>query len=73
VCLHEATADTAQWFGEAAPHLRSFAYLPLRAEKQTIGLLILASEDAQRFYPGMGTVFLQQIAELASAALSPRV
>lgn len=72
VCLHEATADTAQWFGEAAPHLRSFAYLPLRAEKQTIGLLILASEDAQRFYPGMGTVFLQQIAELASAALSPR-
>lgn len=72
VCLHEATADTAQWFGEAAPHLRSFAYLPLRANKQTIGLLILASEDTQRFYPGMGTVFLQHIADLVSAALSPR-
>jgi uncharacterized protein YigA (DUF484 family) len=74
VCLHQAVADTAQWFGEAAPHLRSFAYLPLRgADKQTIGMLIIASEDAQRFYPEMGTMFLQRIAELVSAALHPNL
>ena len=33
------------------------------------GLLALASESAQRFYPEMGTVFLKRIGELASAAL----
>ena len=74
VCSHHAVHDTLTWFGEAAPHLRSFAYLPLyadfqSAEKQSIGLLIIASEDAQRFYPEMGTVFLQRIAEIVSSAL----
>lgn len=71
VCAHHSVHDTANWFGESAPHLHSFAYLPLRAGEQSIGLLVLASEDAQRFYPEMGTVFLQRIAETASAALQP--
>jgi uncharacterized protein YigA (DUF484 family) len=69
VCAHKAVYDTELWFGESAEHLRSFAYLPLRSETQSIGLLILASEDAQRFYPEMGTVFLQRIAEMASKAV----
>ncbi len=73
VCTHHAVHDTANWFGESAPHLHSFAYLPLRAGEQSIGLLVLASEDAQRFYPEMGTVFLQRIAETVSAALQPRL
>jgi len=69
VCLHQAIADTASWFGESESHLRSFAYMPLRGtDNQTIGLLIIASEDEQRFYPEMGTIFLQRIAELVSAA-----
>ena len=71
VCAHHAVHDTLRWFGEAAPHLRSFAYLPLRNSGQSIGLLVLASEDAQRFYPEMGTVFLQRIAETVSSALQP--
>lgn len=71
VCMHRAMYDTNAWFGEGAEHLRSFAYLPLRREEQSIGLLILASEDQQRFYPEMGTLFLQRIAEIASAALRP--
>jgi uncharacterized protein YigA (DUF484 family) len=69
VCLHHAVFDTAFWFGESASHLRSFAYMPLRSNNQTIGLLIIASEDEKRFYPGMGTVFLQRISEVVSAAL----
>jgi uncharacterized protein len=71
VCTHHALHDTLDWFGEAAAHVRSFAYLPLRADDQSIGLMILASEDAQRFYPEMGTVFLQRIAETVSSALRP--
>lgn len=68
VCTHHAVHDTLAWFGEAAEYLRSFAYLPLRANGQTIGLLVLASEDKQRFYPEMGTVFLQRIAETLGSA-----
>lgn len=73
VCLHRAMYDTATWFGEAAEHLRSFAYLPLRDGEQSLGLLVFASEDPQRFYPEMGSLYLQRIAELATAALKPHL
>ncbi len=73
VCSHHAVHDTLPWFGETAPHLHSFAYLPLRAHGQTIGLLILASEDKQRFYPEMGTLFLQRIAETLGHAFNMHV
>jgi uncharacterized protein len=71
VCLHHAAHDTAAWFGEHAAQLRSFAYLPLHAGSETVGLLVLASEDKQRFYPEMGTVFLERIAEAVASALHP--
>ena len=71
VCLHHAAHDTAAWFGERATQMHSYAYLPLHAGSETIGLLVLASEDKQRFYPEMGTVFLQRIAEATASALHP--
>lgn len=43
----------------------------LNAEGETVGMLVLASEDKLRFYPGMGTVFLQRIAEAVSSAIHP--
>lgn len=73
VCLHHAAHDTAAWFGEHAAQLHSYAYLPLHAGNETIGLLVLASEDKQRFYPEMGTVFLQRIAEAVESALHPHL
>lgn len=73
VCTHHALHNTAEWFGEAASHLRSFAYLPLRDSEHSIGLLVLASEDVQRFYPEMGTTFLLRIAEIISSALQPHL
>lgn len=73
VCLHHAAHDSAAWFGERAAQLHSFAYLPLHAGSETIGLLVLASEDRQRFYPEMGTLFLQRIAEAVSSALHPHL
>jgi uncharacterized protein YigA (DUF484 family) len=49
--------------------------IPLREGPATgvapaFGMLVLASPDPQRFSSGMGTDFLERIAELASAALS---
>ena len=67
-CSAHPMADTGGWFGEAGPHLRSFAYVPLRGE-QNFGLLALASEDPQRFYPEMGTLYLRRLGEVAAVAL----
>ena len=69
VCAHQALNEMKSWFGEAGVHLHSFAFLPLRNQTGSIGFLVLASEDPQRFYPEMGTLFLQRIAEIVSAAL----
>ncbi|MBI5919327.1 MAG: DUF484 family protein [Nitrosomonadales bacterium] len=73
VCAHHAVHETGEWFGEVAPQLRSYAYLPLRDGNQSTGLLVLASEDVQRFYPEMGTIYLQRIADAVSAALRPHL
>lgn len=67
-CCNHAMVDTAGLFGEAVSHLRSFAYVPLRGG-EVFGLLALASEDPQRFYPEMGTLYLTRLGELAAAAL----
>ncbi|MDD4929273.1 MAG: DUF484 family protein [Gallionella sp.] len=71
VCQQQAAPDTAAWFGEVACQLHSFSYMPLHAGSASIGLLVLASEDRQRFYPEMGTVFLQRIEEAVECALHP--
>jgi uncharacterized protein YigA (DUF484 family) len=34
-----------------------------------VGLLALGSEEPERFYPEMGTLYLGRIGELAAAAL----
>jgi len=69
LCSAHAMVDTAGLFGEAGAHLRSFSYLPLR-DSETFGLLALASEDPQRFYPEMGTLYLKRLGELISAGLA---
>lgn len=67
-----ATGQAATaWLGESGSHVRSVAQIPLR-ESETgacIGMLLLASEEAQRFYPEMGTHYLGQIGDIVSAAL----
>jgi len=68
-CSGHAMVDTAGLFGEAGPHLRSFSYVPLR-DRETFGLLALASEDPQRFYPEMGTLYLKRLGELVAAAIA---
>ena len=68
-CGHHAVYESQSWFGEAAPHLKSFALVALRREKMVFGVIALASEDPKRFYPEMGTLYLARIGELLSHAL----
>jgi uncharacterized protein YigA (DUF484 family) len=48
------------------------ALLPLRkvGDPLAFGLLVLGSPDPERFQTGLGTAFLDRIADTASAALS---
>jgi uncharacterized protein YigA (DUF484 family) len=66
---HHAVYESQSWFGEAAPHLKSFAMVKLERDGLTFGVVALASEDPKRFYPEMGTLYLQRIGELLSHAL----
>ena len=68
-CGHHAVYESQSWFGEAAPHLKSFAMVALRRDGPAFGVVALASEDAKRFYPEMGTLYLARIGELVSHAL----
>lgn len=69
-CGPAAGQGALAWFGEAAPHLRSMVQLPLREKDGAcIGLVVLASEEAHRFYPELGTLYLEQIGEMSAAAL----
>lgn len=68
-CGPNTGLEAVAWLGEAAPHVRSVAFMPLRDKSETFGLLLLASEDPQRFYAEMGTVYLTRIGDLVSAAL----
>lgn len=67
-CGHLPPLNLAACFGDTAAPLQSCALIALRGEN-AFGLLALASEDAQRFYPEMGTLYLKRIGELVSVAL----
>lgn len=56
-------------FGEARAHLKSFSMIPL-VTTRTIGLLVLASPELERFYADMGTLHLKRLGELISAAIA---
>ena len=59
------------WFRDAQEHVRSVALVPL-GQTRTIGLLALGSEDPQRFFAEMGTIYLRRIGELTAGALAAR-
>lgn len=68
-CGSHPVYETNLWFGEHAPHLKSYALVPLKAGR-TFGLLLMASESAERFYADMGTVFLTRIGEVLAQCLA---
>ncbi len=72
LCGPAAASPFLPWFGDAAEHVRSLALVPL-GQTRAVGLLALGSEDAQRFYAEMGTLYLRRIGELTAAALAARL
>lgn len=69
-CGANANFEAVAWFGEAGGHVRSVAFMPLRDRDGTFGMLAIGSEDPERFYPEMGTLYLERIGEMVSAGLA---
>lgn len=63
--------EAAQWLADAGA-VQSIAILPLRSDNapEAFGLLVLGSDDPQRFSAEMATDFLSRIGATASAALN---
>lgn len=57
-------------FGDNASQIASAALIPL-GDSCRLGMLAIGSDDGNRFHPGMDTLFLRHLGELASAALEP--
>ena len=53
-------------YGARADEVQSSALLPMAG----VGLVAVGSRDPNRFYPGMGTLFLRMMAEALAAALA---
>lgn len=71
-CGAAAGNPFAPWFRDATEHLRSVALVPL-GQGTVFGLLALGSEDPQRFFPEMGTLYLRRIGELCAAGVTARL
>ena len=69
-CGSTSGFETSSWFGDASSHLRSQALIAMRNGGGTIGMIALGSEEPQRVYDGMGTLYLERLGEMASAALA---
>lgn len=69
-CGSTSGFETSSWFGEAAPHIRSQALIAMRNGGGTMGMIAMGSEDGERFYSSMGTIYLERLGEMASAALA---
>jgi uncharacterized protein YigA (DUF484 family) len=69
-CGSTSGFETSSWFGDSSKHVRSQALIAMRNGGGTIGMIALGSEDAKRFYAGMGTLYLERLGEMASAALA---
>ena len=61
--------EVGEWFGAAGKHLASAALMPIVCSSRSGGVLVLASEDPKRFFASMGTLYVERLAELTSAAL----
>ena len=72
ICGRPPAAQSEFLFGEHAAETRSAALLAL-GDARRFGLLAIGSRDAERFHPGMGTLFLRNLAEVVTRVLVPHI
>ena len=71
VCIRLGESKLEFLFGSKARWVQSTALVPL-GEKGEHGMMAIGSSDDARFYPGMGTLFLDLLANVISSSLANR-
>ena len=71
VCGRLSESKLEFLFGNRARWVQSTAFVPL-GDKGANGMLAIGSSDPARFYPGMGTLFLDLLADVISTSLNAR-
>ena len=61
--------EAARWFGASAERVKSQALIALSHDGRTVGMLALGAEEADRFFKDMGTLYLDRLGDIVSAAL----
>lgn len=69
-CGTSGPDEVRSWLEANPERIRSMALVPIRHAGEAFGLLVLGSEEASRFYPDMGTLYLERIGEGIAAALA---
>lgn len=72
LCGRMRPEQVAFLFPDHAEEIGSSVVLPL-GETRCFGLLAVASRDPQRYYPGMGVVFLKQLSEIVTRVVDPHL
>lgn len=72
ICGRMRPEQVAFLFPHHAEEIGSSVVLPL-GESRCFGLLAVASRDPQRYYPGMGVVFLTQLSEVVTRVVAPHM
>ena len=72
ICGHIKPEQTQFLFGHASQSIKSAVLIPLY-DGHDLGFLALGSEDEQRFRADEGTVFLSQLGQLVSRAISKQL
>ncbi|SFK69196.1 hypothetical protein SAMN05216302_101274 [Nitrosomonas aestuarii] len=68
-CGSHVADEISGLFTQEAEHLQSFAMVPLSTTR-SIGLLVFASPEANRFYADMGTLHLKRLGDLIGASIA---
>lgn len=72
ICGHIKDGQLAFLFPDTGAGIGSAALVPL-GQNARFGVLAIGSRDAQRFHPGMGTIFLRQLGDIVSRILRPHI
>lgn len=69
VCGRLSESKMVFLFGSKARWIQSTALVPL-GESGSFGMMAIGSSDPSRFFPGMGTLFLELLAQVIAARLA---
>jgi hypothetical protein len=63
-------SEVLKLFDQKGQEIKSQALIALRNSGGSMGVIALGSEEDKRFYAGMGTLYLERLGEMISAAVA---